>query len=333
MEPSGTDQAMEVTVRVMSDGQEIDRITCSPRLNEGIPTVKYRQQSWRVVGGCIHIDEEPAGHEKSEPAWTSLVQNLLPPALPDQVDACSKLLQTCFRESLPQGVIQAAASLTALRLEQQARTLLVDFFKEHRDAHRLYRLLQMQLLFWERSERAKEVDSIAVPPVAEHHAETPLQEADLDWEWAPSSEEPEAPDVDDRSLRTVAAGTQESIGAYRAKELGSKIPEFEELTDGEAWLQVSPTLASSMNHNESVLLERTAKLGQTALDLLRYFSDNPGDKAVHAEAVLGYPISDINRLLLGSLGHYMRRGGSGGWECHPWVAEVLSALDEARNEN
>lgn len=332
MEPSGADQTMEVTVRVMSGGQEIDRIMCSPQLDEGISTVRYRQQTWRVVGGCIHIDKEPADHENSASAWATLVQNLLPLTLPDQVDACTKLLQACFRESLPQGVVQAAASLAALRFEQQARMLLVDFFKEHRDAHRLYRLLQMQLLFRERSERAKEVNSINALPVAEHHAET-QPETDSDWEWSPSGEALDAPDVDDSSLRTVAASLQESIGAYRAIELGAKIPEFEELVDGKAWLQDAPTSESDKNHNESVLLDRTSRLGQTALDLLKYFSDNPGDKAVHAETVLGYPMTEIRRLLLGSLGHYLRKTSSGGWECHPWVVEVLSALDETRNES
>ena len=60
----------------------------------------------------------------------------------------------------------------------------------------------------------------------------------------------------------------------------------------------------------------------------RYFSDNPGDRAVHAEAVLGYPMTEIRRLLLGSLGHYLKKTDTGGWECHPWVEQVLSALYE-----
>ncbi len=270
--------------------------------------------------------------ENTSSTWDAIVKNLLPFKLTNQVDACVKLLQDCFRGSLPHGVIQAVATLSALGFEQQARMLLVDFFKEHRDAPRLYRLLQMQLLFRERSEKAKEARSTNASPVAEHHSEI-QPKTDSDWEWAPSREELDAPDVDDSSLRKVAASLQERIGIYRAIESGTKVPELEELASGKGWLQPATSMASDKNHNDSALLDRTSRLGQTALDLLKYFSDNPGDKAVHAETVLGYPMTEIRRLLLGSLGHYLRKTSSGGWECYPWVCEVLSALEETRNES
>lgn len=43
MELSGTDQAMEVTVRVMKDGDEIDRIIRPVRMEGGMPVVTYRK--------------------------------------------------------------------------------------------------------------------------------------------------------------------------------------------------------------------------------------------------------------------------------------------------
>ncbi|MDF5932214.1 hypothetical protein P4105_30305 [Pseudomonas aeruginosa] len=98
MELSSTDQAMEEIIRVMSDGREIDRIVCSTKLDEGTPAVKYREQYWPVVDGCIQLDR-PANQECSSAEWAVLIQNLLPPVLPDQTDSCEKLLQDCFREA------------------------------------------------------------------------------------------------------------------------------------------------------------------------------------------------------------------------------------------
>lgn len=325
---------MDVTVRVISGGQEIERVIRPVRMENGTPAVTYRKRLWRVVDGCIHVDSDlgvgvgVGVGEEGEPEWASLVEALLPQSLPDQVDACSKLLQGCFRESLSHGVIQATASLVALRFERQARTLLVDVLKDHRDAARLYRLLQMQLLFRERSEKARG-DLICSVPLPEQDDEPEvLEEADLAWEWAPSEEGLEAPDVDDNVLRTAAADIQESLGAHRAIEVGASIPGFEDL-DHEPWLDGAPEVAPSLGNNESVLLERIARLGTIALDLLRYFADNPGDRAVHAEAVLGYPISEINRLLLGSLRHYLNKDRYGGWECQSWVVDILPVLDQS----
>lgn len=147
----------------------------------------------------------------------------------------------------------------------------------------------------------------------------------MDWDWSPTLNEFEMPEVDDSSLRATATDLQESIGSYIARELGAPIPGFEDLATEQQ------TFTSSTGEaflNESALLERTSQLGRIALDLLRYFSDNPGDRAVHAEAVLGYPMTEIRRLLLGSLGNYLKKTDSGGWECHPWVEQVLSALNE-----
>jgi hypothetical protein len=325
MELSSTDQAMAEIIRVISDGREIERIACSTQLNEGMPTVKYREQYWPVVDGCIQLDG-PANQECSSAEWAALIQNLLPPVLPDQTDSCEKLLQDYFRGSLPIGVTKAVASLVALRFEQQARRLLVDFLREHRNAHRLFRLLQMQLLFRGRVGRTQDSTGITPSSAVEAPQESEqLPGVDMDWEWSESLDDPEKPDVDDSSLRATATKLQESIGSYRARESGAAIPGFEDLTSEQGTF-TTPTDAPLLN--ESALIERTTQLGTIALDLLRYFSDNPGDRAVHAEAVLGYPMTEIRRLLLGSLGHYLKKTDTGGWECHPWVEQVLSALYE-----
>lgn len=334
MELSGTDQAMEVTVRVMKDGDEIDRIIRPVRMEGGMPVVTYRKKLWRVVDGSIDIDDTLKAHDENPPEWDLLLQNLLPATLPDQVDTCARVLQTCLRESLAPAIITAAASLTAFRLEQQARALLVSVLKEHRDADRLYRLLQMQLLFRERSGKAKEIRSITATPVANQCTEVDTQsETDMSWEWTPAIEELEAPNVDDHSLKAAAADIQERIGAYQAKESGAIIPELGEMTqESSQWQAPPPSSSQSQEERERILLERTAALGETALELLRYFADNPGDKAVHAKAILGYPVSDINRLLLGPLSPYMRRVGVAGCVCHSWVIGLLEALDRASNE-
>lgn len=322
---------MDVTVRVISGGQEVEKIICPVLMENGSPAVVYQQRLWPVINGCIHIGDECQAGDQWEPEWPLLVNNLLPPALPKQVGACIELLQVCFRESLPHGVIQAVATLVALNFEQQARALLVDVLKEHRDAARLHRLLRMQLLFRERSGRTKESFDFEVSPETEESAEPePPQDEGQGWEWAASPEELAAPDVDDSALRSAAADLQVSIGAYRAKETGARILEFEELGDS-AFLQVAQSRTNDHHHDESLILERVAKLGATALDLLRYFADNPGDKALHAENVLGYPISEINRLLRGSLSHYLKQSDLGGWECQPWVVAILSVLDETHD--
>lgn len=254
----------------------------------------------------------------SSDGWGPLVQSLLPLTLPGEAEGCRKVLEDSFRGVLPQGVTQAAASLAALGLEHLARALVEDVLREHRDAHRLYRILKLHLLFRARSERNTFT-------AGSTHLDAQPRSTEEDWAWLPSADESGLPDVDDSSLRAAAASVQEGIGSYRAKESGEQIPGFEDLL-GEKNRVAS--LPGGAVLSENVLLERTSRLGVIALDLLKYFFNNPGDKAVYAEAVLGYPKTEIRRLLLGSLGHYLKRTSAGGWECHPWVEHVLSALDE-----
>lgn len=329
---------MEVAVRVMSRGQEIDRITRPLRMHGGRPAVTYRELLWPVEDGCIHIEAEHDAAIYQVNAnfddWVELVTRVLPESLPTHINECSEVLRVCFRENLPVGVIRASSSLVSVGLENEARDLLVDFLREKHDSERLSKLIRMQLLFSERS-------STPHPPTntnpsaenTESEIDTAISfedEKKMDWDWIPA-DETQKPEVDDQALRTQAECAQETIGAYRIIERGAVISDLAESQSESVWVEelLLPPKGRTPSLGENTLLERTAKLGTIALDLLRYFADNPGDRAAHAELVLGYPVADINKLLTGSLSHYLKRSGSGGWECHAWTLSVLTALDEA----
>ena len=329
---------MEVAVRVLSHGQEIDRITRPLRMDAGRPAVTYRKLLWPVEDGCIHIETEhdvALDHENTQlDEWVALVARVLPESLPTHINECAEVLRTCFRQNLPHGVIRASSTLVSIGLENEARDLLVDFLREKHDSERLSRLIRMQLLFSERSSalhRPTNTNSSAESSESEIDTVISIEdEKTLDWDWAPA-DETQKPEVDDQTLRTQAECAQETIGAYRIIERGAVIPDLAESLSESVWVEelLLPPQGRTPSLGESTLLERTAKLGTITLDLLRYFADNPGDRASHAELVLGYPVADINKLLTGTLSHYLKRNGSGGWECHAWALSVLTALDEA----
>lgn len=317
---------MGSTVKVMSRGRMIDRIVSPVQNGSETSLVSYRERLWPVLDGCIHIDREDAVDVRQRHEWEQLIARLLPPSLSDQTHSCSVLIESRFRGSLPQGVVQAICSLVSLRLERQARVLLVDFLSEKHDSARLLRLLQMQLLFMERTGRAQET-AIRVEGSSGWVASDAPAEPDPGWEWAPA-DEPGRPRLDDDALRQAALQAQVTMGACRAVETGDAIPDFGDAADM-SWVEERPRTPNvgASDDREARLVERTAGLGSMALDLLRYFADNPGDRAYHAEQVLGHPVSDINRLLAGSLGQYVKRCPSGGWVCHSWVTDVLDVLD------
>lgn len=328
---------MEVTVRVMSRGQEIDRITRPLRTDGRKPAVSYRKLLWPVKDGCIHIETEHAtlapDRRLDADEWGVLVTCLLPAPLPTQRYECSALLRTCFSESLPDGVVRALSSLAYVGLEEEARQLLADFLSEKHDSALINRRMRMQLL---RSEMSGNTDLSANKTPSVESAElkvdtgTIAEDENLDgWDWAPAAEL-QIPKVDDQALRDVARHIQGAIGAYRSSEQGAVVPDFNEPFEASDWSEglVLALPGSVTPPMESILVERTVRLGAMALDVLRYFADNPGDRSAHAELVLGYPVSDINKLLLGSLSHHLKRNGSGGWECHSWVSGVLAALDD-----
>src|SRR5690606_31285444 len=100
--------------------------------------------------------------------------------------------------------------------------------------------------------------------------------AEADWEWEPEAE-PGVPGVDDDPLRNAAAQLQASIGAHRVQEFGECIPEFGDMNEmpwAEEGLRPDDQVRSAAHEHK--LVERTLKLGPMAIELLRYFTDNPG---------------------------------------------------------
>lgn len=328
---------MDIAVRVMSRGQEVDRITRPLRMNGGRPVVTYRKLLWPVEDGCIHIEAEHSSSHDLENAnlddWVGLLARVLPECLPKGIIECAEVLRAGFRENLPHGVIRASCSLVSLGLESEARGLLVDFLREKHDSERLSKLIRMQLLFSERTDSPLPMNTEnpdAENAGSEFDITVSIEEENArDWDWTPATET-QKPIADDHALRAQAGFTQEAIGAYRTVERGIVIPDLAESLSEPAWIEdlLLPPIRRTSSHEDSTLLERTANLGSVGLELLRYFADNPGDRAAHAELVLGYPVSDINKLLTGSLSHYLKKGESGGWECHAWTLSILSAIDE-----
>ncbi|MCV4290039.1 hypothetical protein OH708_19140 [Pseudomonas capsici] len=290
-----------------------------------------------VEGGCIHVENEcntSPGQRLDRAEWGVLVAHMLPESLPMRREECSGLLRALFKDNLPDGVVRALSSLAFMGLEQDARELLVDFLCEKYDSISLSRQLQAQLLCSEISSSvACSTYAVSISGSFESDVEVESiaeDESLQDWDWVATDEIP-IPEIDDRHLRAVAGRIQGAIGTYRSLEKGAVIPSLVEPFDELIWDEGSilPSPVSTRSSEERVLIERTARLGTVALDLLRYFADNPGDRAAHAEFVLGYHVSDINKILSGSLSHYLNKTQSGGWVCHPWVFGVLLVLDEA----
>lgn len=328
---------MEVTVKVVYHGRVIDSITRPLRSNGGQPAVTYKKLLCTVIDGCINIDPESSSVPPPQLAntheWTSLVAQLLPTQLPVQRVECIELLHNSFKKSLPVGVVQAVSSLVSVDLEVEARELLVDFLREKYDSEKLLKELRAQPLV-EVSPYTPDHDISPHPAHGDTESdpsvETVIEDEHSDWDWTPASEI-RAPSVNDFDLRQEAERIQQTIGFFRVSEQGTVIPNLDEPADQFSWmLESTPsTQSESVAPKEITLVERTVKLGNIALDLLRYFADNPGDRASHAELVLGYPIADINKFLSGSLSNYLKRSGSGGWECQPWTHDVLAVIDEA----
>lgn len=74
------------------------------------------------------------------------------------------------------------------------------------------------------------------------------------------------------------------------------------------------------------LYGRIARLPKNAIEVLRYFASNPGDKARYASNVLDIEIREINRLLHGPLSTFCEQDASFGWSVGSEVAAVLNKL-------
>lgn len=329
---------MEDTVRVMASGHEIDRITRPLRSSGSTLIVAYRKRIWPVTNGCIHIDgtsERLTTQEDSHPdAWMQLVARLLPYPLPTDQGECAERLRADFRDHLPDGTVRAISLLVSLGHETEARELLVDFLEQIRPPERVRKLVKLLLLF-------RTATPSALSPTNIHEQKTISEMpaalgAELDEDellaiaWQPEQES-QIPTVDDVPLRTEARSVQEHIGAHAIQEGGLVIDGLDEIPDEQEWEIAAPVAAEPSkrpaSEGDSLLMQRTLSLGSTALDVLRYFADNPGDKAAHVEQVLGYSLPVVNSLLNGKLNQYLQRSSSGGWACQSWVPDILAALD------
>lgn len=328
---------MEDTVQVMASGLVIDRITRPLQLSGNTLTVAYRKRIWPVTDSCIHLDgtsEPPATPEDSHPdAWMQLVARLLPYPLPTDPGECAERLRTDFRDHLPDSTVRAISLLASLGHETEARELLVDFLEQIRHPERARRLVDLRLLFrgaYPSSPSTNLDQSEADPerPAAAHRAELDEDEL-LALNWQPEQES-RIPTVDDVPLRTEARAIQENIGTHAMEEGGLIIRGLDEMPDEQDWELSAPVSEPSKRPTsveDNLLLQRVMSLGSTALDVLRYFADNPGDRAAHVEQVLGYPLPVINSLLSGRLSQYLQRSPSGGWACKSWVPDALATLD------
>jgi len=324
---------MEDTVQVVASGQVIDRITRRLQLSGNTLTVAYRKRIWPVTDSCIHVDgtsEPPATPEDSHPdAWMQLVARLLPYPLPTEQGECAERLRTDFRDYLPDSTVRAISLLVSLGHESEARELLVDFLEQIRPPERVRRLVKLLLVFRRvpPSSPAANLDQPEADPerpAAAHRAELDEDEL-LALTWQPEQES-KIPTVDDVPLRTEARSIQEHIGAHAMEEGGLVIEGLDEMPDEQHW-ELSEPSKRSASVEDNLLLQRIMSLGSTALDVLRYFADNPGDRATHVEQVLGYPLPVVNSLLSGKLSQYLQRSPSGGWACQNWVPDVLATLD------
>ncbi|RGP56039.1 hypothetical protein [Pseudomonas abyssi] len=296
----------------------------------------YRSRQWPVVNGCINLDEQEAHAGDAELKWAFLIASILPEVLPSEQATCSELVQQLCNRALPDGVANAVGYLCEMGHEPAARLLLMDFLKEKHDSSRLYKVLKMRLLFRERVAQVRNRNSVAsTPELIKEKGAAPSpeasQETDDDFGWVPASDDAlYAPSMDDSAIRRAALSVQSGIGHYIASEHDAEPLDLGELGDVDDldWKVDEGGEEGSGNavKAEHVIADRIAALGDMAVELLVYFADNPGDKSIHAEYVLGYPLVEINKLLNGALRDYVRRLPSGGWECHSWALGVLAVL-------
>ncbi|WP_238067569.1 hypothetical protein [Pseudomonas shirazica] len=353
---------MELTVRVMMAGREIDRITRTHKNVDGESFVWYRRREWPVEDGCIHVDALPEMPATLENAalladlrpFLDLIEKPLTVGLTD----CTALLRSSFPE-VPDATVISIATLAQLGLKLVAKEVLMDFLELHHQCRSHADLTPST----SEHNHAEAEDASFFDSADVNFGELPDAIAgDEDWsfDWQPELGW-NATEADDSELRDLATKTQKLIGSHVALETGLRIESLGELPAADDWRIIAPTTADrdvlSDAETESPLLlennpgprasapavaarssalpsphlafivEKTAGLGEAALEVLRYFADNPDDKSSHAEEFTGIPRGMINALLTGTLSRYVEKTKSGGWACHTWVQDVLAAMD------
>ncbi|HGJ7734245.1 TPA: EH signature domain-containing protein [Pseudomonas aeruginosa] len=78
---------------------------------------------------------------------------------------------------------------------------------------------------------------------------------------------------------------------------------------------------------------RLASLKPSALKLLRYFRDNPGDRVRYAANVFGVETREINQILYGPLKGMLTQDGNFGWRLTDAISRELDALDEQERDS
>gem|GEM_PF-839468 len=283
----------------------------------------------------------------------ALVNLLLADSLPSSEKDCMALIDAKFRNVLPSGIIEAAATLAAQNRKELAHQIITEFLCEKRDVERTHKILKMRLLFNERSKlkldrsENEEEDSSnqTISEVAEKLVLVdPRKDATYELgDWQPEIEELTSY-VDDDDLRLRAISTQDAIALYvpvdtgaeilwtdKATELSPVEGDFQSTNDDEI-VDTRPLVENSpyamLKSNDQQLIDKVKSLSTEEQDILKYFFDNPGDKAADAKQILDLPLSTINRALSYALSPYLQRDSRGGWHCHSWVAFLVDAISE-----
>lgn len=273
-----------------------------------------------------------------ETNWSELLEKLLPSRLPDEKESCKASLRSIFRTDLPGGVLQATVLLVVMGAENEARTLLVDFFRENRKASKIALRLKMQLFFHERRKQGTERSSQEQSTAVSNHSANRTQEADeISFAWTPVTAEA-MPLQNDADLRRLAAKAQEMISETAAGYGEALVPDWASLDDqpataAQAVADDETAVNRELTDLESRLIEQVTGLGEDAITLLTYFHENPGDRSSHAADMLGYEITEVNKLLNNRLSKYVCRYGSGGWACVEWVCRVLENIPRKIQHN
>ncbi|HFL7942793.1 TPA: hypothetical protein ACG5DM_005930 [Pseudomonas putida] len=352
---------MKLTVRVMIAGREIDQIECPPQDSSDPLLIRYRRRNWRVEEGCIHVDALPTIPMLPDAeAEIDILErlNLIASPLPNRLIDCTVLLRSEF-PYLGDAAILAVATLAQLGMGLLAEETLLDFLDIHSAVSPLGNdpFVDSRVVPSTQLEVSASADTMIPTSDAEESDEWTL-------DWLPQQGW-KAPEQDDTDLRSLAGQTQSQIGAHSVEDSGVYVIDFGELQDSDAWKvvipetsqpartqsssdsplgllresessssapreQVSPRTSSLPAQHLSFIAEKTTLLGDTALEVLRYFADNPEDKSSHAESVTGYSRGVINGLLNGSLSRFVQKTSSGGWSCHSWVPDVLAVIDANR---
>ncbi|HEN8797511.1 TPA: hypothetical protein U8251_000023 [Pseudomonas putida] len=345
----------------MIGNREIDRIECPPQESSDPLLVRYRRRNWLAKEGCIHVDALPniPMLPDAEAEFGILKQlNLIASPLPERLIDCTVLLRSEFPH-LGDAAILAVATLAQLGMDLLAKETLLDFLDLHSDVSPLGNdsFVDSKVLPSPQLEVSASADTMIPPSDAEASDEWTL-------DWLPQQGW-KAPEQDDTDLRILAGQTQSQIGAHSVEDSETYVIDFGELQDSDDWKvvipetsrpariqsssdsslgllresessssapreQVSPRISSLPEQHLSFIAEKTAHLGDTALEVLRYFADNPEDKSSHAESVTGCSRGVINGLLNGSLSRFVQKTNSGGWSCHSWVPDVLAVIDAKR---